>query len=494
MAVSRYWRIVGICTAANAPLELSEARIYDSGVLADASATLTSSFAPDTGALADLRDGVTTSVVSWDFASHSAPTFALTWDFGVGGGVEFPSLQFGSGDSADTFPVDLIVQSSTDGVTWTYYWQVVALTYPGYRALTASPAGMVGDFYYANVVLLLQFEGANNATVFTDSSRTPKTFTVTAPAKISTAQAAHGLASGLFDGASASVQTPYHSDFAFGAADFTVEAAVYLTRNETTYAPVVVSLWSNAAGWAWELRVNANMSGFLFVVNGVAYASASQALSINTWYRVAVARVGGYVYMFIDGVLKSTIAAVTINATGADLVIGRVSAPAVWYFPGYIDAVRITKGVGRYSANYTVGAFPDLAYSVAATASPAPHRVRNTPPTQLKFAPADAMPDGSAHGHLREVPFFDAYHGGVGIVYGTVKEKNLPANTPLHRRVLLLDERSMLAIRETWSDATTGAYEFRGVRQDIPYTVVAYDYTTNYRAVVADNITAEAIP
>lgn len=88
---------------------------------------------------------------------------------------------------------------------------------------------------------------------------------------------------------------------------------------------------------------------------------------------------------------------------------------------------------------------------------------------------------------MREHTFFDAYNGGVGNIIGTVKEKNTPTNTPLHRRVLLVDEASRITIRETWSDPITGAFEFRGVKQGVKYSTISYDHLHNYRAVIADN-------
>lgn len=59
--------------------------------------------------------------------------------------------------------------------------------------------------------------------------------------------------------------------------------------------------------------------------------------------------------------------------------------------------------------------------------------------------------------------------------------------TPVRRRVLLLDRASGLLIRETWSDAETGAYTFPAVR-DANAIVLAIDHTRAYNAVVADAI------
>lgn len=89
---------------------------------------------------------------------------------------------------------------------------------------------------------------------------------------------------------------------------------------------------------------------------------------------------------------------------------------------------------------------------------------------------------------------FDRVDGGPGRIVGTVKEKNTPANTPLKRRVVLLSMPGSRAMRETWSDPVTGAYEFKEIAVDRTYTVLAYDHTGVYRGVVADNLTPELMP
>lgn len=85
----------------------------------------------------------------------------------------------------------------------------------------------------------------------------------------------------------------------------------------------------------------------------------------------------------------------------------------------------------------------------------------------------------------------DMEDGGSGRIVGTVKEKSMPANVPLKRRVVLLSMPGSRAIRETWSDPVSGAYEFREIAMDRQYTVFSYDHTGIYRAAVADNLTPE---
>jgi len=85
------------------------------------------------------------------------------------------------------------------------------------------------------------------------------------------------------------------------------------------------------------------------------------------------------------------------------------------------------------------------------------------------------------------------YHGNHRIT-GTVKEKGPQTDLPVSRRVLLLDERANFVVRETWSDAATGAYAFDYLNPDIQYLVIAYDHQQQFRAAVADNLTAEPMP
>ena len=74
---------------------------------------------------------------------------------------------------------------------------------------------------------------------------------------------------------------------------------------------------------------------------------------------------------------------------------------------------------------------------------------------------------------------------GTATLTGTVT--NFPAQ-PVARRVILIEERSGRVIRETWSDATTGVYSFPNIMGGRKYTVVSYDHTGFYRAVIADNL------
>jgi hypothetical protein len=84
-------------------------------------------------------------------------------------------------------------------------------------------------------------------------------------------------------------------------------------------------------------------------------------------------------------------------------------------------------------------------------------------------------------------------HGGFGRIAGTVKVKGTP-DLAVRRRVRLIREIDAVCVAETWSDPTTGAYEFVGFDPLQRYTVLSYDGPRVFRAAVQDNVTPEAWP
>jgi hypothetical protein len=90
---------------------------------------------------------------------------------------------------------------------------------------------------------------------------------------------------------------------------------------------------------------------------------------INTWHHVAMTRSGTTGYVFVDGVSKGTITSLNTPAASLrELKIGNwdftTGSTVNGWFDGYIDDLRITKGVARYKgpSNFVppTESFPDL--------------------------------------------------------------------------------------------------------------------------------------
>lgn len=85
--------------------------------------------------------------------------------------------------------------------------------------------------------------------------------------------------------------------------------------------------------------------------------TASWTPATNTWYHVAVSRQGTSLRAFIDGTQLGTTQTNSVNYVRVNsdpLYIGQYFAgSANRYLNGYIDDLRITKGLARYTANFT---------------------------------------------------------------------------------------------------------------------------------------------
>ena len=80
-----------------------------------------------------------------------------------------------------------------------------------------------------------------------------------------------------------------------------------------------------------------------------------------------------------------------------------------------------------------------------------------------------------------------------GTIYGTTKTKGTP-HLPTKARVVLQHQRSKLPVRETWSDPTTGYFEFRGIDASQQFLTLAEDAAGNFRPVAANRLTPEVLP
>ena len=212
------------------------------------------------------------------------------------------------------------------------------------------------DPNFADVSLLLHGNGTNGSTTITDNSPSPKTVTAVGNAQISTAQSKFGGASMLFDGTGDFLRLPLNnSDFYFGSGNFTVEGWVYL--NSTAGSQVFAhgqSDYANAANASWSFYVTGAGASALFY--GASFVTFNPpGVSANTWTHVAWVRDGSTVTVYRDGQSQETVnlgTATINNGTTNNTCIGATNT-GLNAINGYIDDLRITKGVARYTANFT---------------------------------------------------------------------------------------------------------------------------------------------
>jgi len=214
-------------------------------------------------------------------------------------------------------------------------------------------AGSSGDPYFSNVSILLHGDGTNGSTTFTDSSSNNHTLTVNGDTQISTAQSKFGGSSMYFDG-TGDFLTVSDSSLALGTGEYTIELWVYILSAAALEA---IASCGTSAGGSWQLRFGNNgIIDFRVGTN----TKLSATISFNTWHHLAVTRDSSNTgRMFLNGTIEDSSTFTNDHSQDA-LKIG-VNRSVGNYFDGYIDDFRITKGVARYTSNFTppTEPFPD---------------------------------------------------------------------------------------------------------------------------------------
>ena len=214
---------------------------------------------------------------------------------------------------------------------------------------------------FANVSLLLHGDGANGSTTIIDSSPTPKTVTAVGNAQVNTAVTdpfgRTGVGILAFDGSDDGLTIPSSSDLSF-TGDFTFEFWMRFVSIPGDYICIVTGLTGSTQMFITTLFGG---TGLRWGLTGVAeYSTAAYTWATGTWFHIALVRNSSNVKFYVNGINISGAGKTNSNSFSGDLNIAN-SVPGASAFNGYIDDLRITKGVARYTANFTppTAPFPD---------------------------------------------------------------------------------------------------------------------------------------
>ena len=202
-----------------------------------------------------------------------------------------------------------------------------------------------------NTSLLLNF---TNAGIFDNAAE--NVLETVGNAQISTSVKKYGTGSLAFDGTGDWLLVPNNTNLQLGSGPFTIEFWFYLTTFSVSQGLVA----KGGASTGWEIGIE---PGNLFYFANGGSKDYIENLSTNTWIHFAISRVStafNQTFMFINGVQTSQFFCGTDFNQTNNMYIG-ASRTASNPFNGYIDDLRITKGVARYTANFTppTAAFPD---------------------------------------------------------------------------------------------------------------------------------------
>ena len=211
----------------------------------------------------------------------------------------------------------------------------------------------VGDVNFPKVKLLLPFDGSNGATTTNDESNSTHSVTFAGGAQISTAESKFGGSSLYLNGDSGTKLTiSQSSDFDFGTGDFTIEFWIKTSlSNNDSQSRRVISFGDNNAN---RIQIFLSSDGIDFYNISSVKVDGDIDVADGNWHHVAFTRSGTSLKGFVDGVQSgSTATNSTDYDNAAALTIGAYASTGLGRVVGYLEDLRITKGLARYTSAFT---------------------------------------------------------------------------------------------------------------------------------------------
>lgn len=209
------------------------------------------------------------------------------------------------------------------------------------------------DPFFKSVSLLTHFEGTSGTQIFPDWNG------ITVPrsngiAVLSSTQKKFGTTSLYCAGGSGyNFVTPTSSNYAFYGVDFTLECWIYPTAAGASHVALLDTGINSADIDGFGFSGSGSGSKLAFKVGGTTYGNTGTSVVTNQWQHVAFSRTSGVISAYLNGVQQWSITSPAGYSTAScGLSIGADQQNG-YYYTGYIDELRVTKGVGRYTASFT---------------------------------------------------------------------------------------------------------------------------------------------
>ena len=200
-------------------------------------------------------------------------------------------------------------------------------------------------------VLLLHGDGPDGAATIRDEAG--HALVRYGDTHLSTNQSKFGGTSIFFDGSGDYLTSPISPDWWFGTNDFTVDLWVNFTSSDYT-----ISLIGQHTGGVYsEWSIVYDHGQLQFIVSGLPALSVTWSPELGLWYHVAATRASGILRLFVNGTVLATVPCATDIPANRVLAIGAADNPA-YYLNGYMDEIRINKGVSAWTNNFTPPSSP----------------------------------------------------------------------------------------------------------------------------------------
>lgn len=163
-----------------------------------------------------------------------------------------------------------------------------------------------------------------------------------------------------FDGTDDFIYFSNETDFAFGSGDFTIEFWFYMLSFSTH---LLVDFRPNGTNGLYPtLYCTTSTNNVRYYTNSSDIITGG-TIAVRNWYHVALSRASSNTRLFLDGTqLGTTYSDTNTYLVGTDRPrIGISGTDTSYDFNGFISNLRILKGTGLYTSNFTTPSSPLLA-------------------------------------------------------------------------------------------------------------------------------------
>lgn len=223
-------------------------------------------------------------------------------------------------------------------------------------------SGGEGDQHFDKVSLLLHMTGDDGSTAFPDTSPTSNAVTAYGHAKISTAHSPFGGSSGYFDGVGDYLQVTSGAVELSASSQWTVEAFFRVQSFPAAKAGIFFNGDTESNNHRIQLEINGTgtISTYLQadVGTGITVTSA-HSVAAGEWAHAALVKDASNIRMYLRGELTATSTFSHAITPNNNFYAGLTrSGGSLHFLHGYLSEMRVTRGVARYSSNFTPPAAP----------------------------------------------------------------------------------------------------------------------------------------
>jgi hypothetical protein len=266
---------------------------------------------------------------------------------------------------------DTAVASKTDATVWTWGYGPYGSGSTARRSSPVQVSSFPIDPYYSSVALQLLGENTVNSTTIVDTSSYAWSFTpvtglynsnnVTAKEGSQTIRFAQAAGAGKY------LSTPSNSAFVVGTNGFTFEAWIYCYASASGFYPIFQgSDFPSAANsfyiGLYRITTTPSLDYAIQMSTGTGGSasyliSVAQAWTASTWFHLAItlAPNSGSPTLWVNGTsLGSGLGSwTTFNSTSYQVGGGIYSGSSYGFAASYMDMIRFTPGVVRYTTTFT---------------------------------------------------------------------------------------------------------------------------------------------